>query len=112
MENLLNKKTLLSVTVEEFIEALKEGLGLAIRQDDNSCNNVRVSKHYVYGLAGLEQLLGVSHSTAQRIKSSGVLDPATSQTGRILVFDADLVIDLLKVNNKKKYGNYKFSRTK
>lgn len=105
----MNSKTtpLVSCTVEQFIEALKEGLGLSsIPTDDIKVPEVK--KHYVYGLAGLEKLLGVCHSTAQSIKNSGVIDAATSQHGRVLVFDADLVIDLLKVN--KRIGNYKYKR--
>lgn len=93
MENPRNK-LLLQLTGQELIDLLSEGLALS-QLDYEVPKEVR--KHFVYGLAGLEQLLGVSRATAQRIKNSGVIDPATSQVGRILVFDADLVIDLLKV---------------
>lgn len=58
------------------------------------------SKHYVYGLQGLAQILSCSISTANRIKQSGVLDPAISQVNRLLVVDADHALDLLKVDTK------------
>ena len=56
-----------------------------------------VPKHYVYGLKGLAQLMGCSYPTAFRIKKSGIIDPAISQVGKIIVIDTDLAIDLLKV---------------
>lgn len=55
----------------------------------------------VYGLIGISKLFGCSQATAQRIKSSGVINEAISQNGKIIVVDADLALDLLKVSNKK-----------
>lgn len=63
-------------------------------------------KHYVYGLKGLCSLLGCSISTAARIKQSGAIDAAVSQRGKIIVIDADLVLDILNVK-KKSSGNRK-----
>ena len=54
-------------------------------------------KNLVYGIAGLAKLLGVCHSTASKIKASGVLDPAISQHGKVIVIDADLALELMKV---------------
>lgn len=53
------------------------------------------SKRYVYGLAGLRQLVGCSHVTAQRIKDSGKIKGCFSQVGRKLIFDADAVLTKL-----------------
>ena len=53
----------------------------------------RTQKHYVYGLKGLCSLLGCSISTAARIKQSGAIDAAVSQRGKIIVIDADLVLE-------------------
>ena len=55
-----------------------------------------VKKHLVYGIAGLAKLLGVCRSTASKIKSTGILDPAISQHGKVIVIDADLALDLMK----------------
>lgn len=60
----------------------------------------KTTKHYVYGLAGLAKLLGCSQPTAQRIKSSGVLDDAISQIGGLIIVDAEYAIDLLKISKK------------
>ena len=73
-----------------------------------------VKSHLVYGLAGLAKLLGVCKSTASKIKSSGILDPAISQHGKVIVIDADLALELMKakpntsvvINNKTKCRNY------
>ena len=109
----MNKnKTIMTLTVGEFIEALQEGLGLSspmVTEEQTKQQNTRVQKHYVYGLKGLCSLLGCSLSTAARIKKSGAIDAATSQRGKIIVFDADLVLDLLSVKrynrgNRMGYG--------
>lgn len=100
-------KTLISLTVGEFIEALQEGLGFSspmVNEEQMMQQNARVQKHYVYGLKGLCSLLGCSTSTAARIKKSGSIDAATSQRGKIIVFDADLVLDLLSVQRNNR-GN-------
>ena len=48
------------------------------------------------------KLFGCSISTAERIKQSGVIDKAISQTGDIIVVDAELALDLLRVSGKHK----------
>ena len=104
----MNKnKTIMTLTVGEVIEALQEGLGLSspmVTEEQTKQQNTRVQKHYVYGLKGLCSLLGCSLSTAARIKKSGIIDAATSQRGKIIVFDADLVLDLLSVKRNNR-GN-------
>ena len=59
-----------------------------------------VKRHFVYGLAGLAKLLGVCKATASSIKSSGILDPAISQHGKVIVVDADLALELMKINKR------------
>lgn len=104
-----SNKPIFSLTVEEFVNALKEGLGfsdLNVEQNELKSHDVQVRKHYVYGLKGLCSLLGCSISTAARIKKSGAIDAAISQRGKIIVIDADLVLDILKVQHKQR-GNRK-----
>ena len=60
-----------------------------------------VKKNYVYGLSGLSKLFGCSVSTAQRIKSSGILDSAIVQHGRLIVVDADLALELVKAYHRQ-----------
>lgn len=101
-------KPLFQLSTGEFIDALSQGLGIALNSNpsENVASSNKVNKHYVYGLQGLADLLGVAKTTACRIKASGVLDAAISQRGKVIVVDADLAIDLLSVQRKK------YSRTK
>ena len=57
-------------------------------------------KRFVYGIAGIAQLFNCSVTTANRIKASGRIDRAITQTGRIIVVDADLALELYKRTNK------------
>lgn len=100
MSQSLFDKSLLSISVGEFIEAIK----LVMAESMDSCPNEdnKVKKHYIYGLKGLCSLLGCSISTAARIKKSGAIDAAISQRGKIIVIDADLVLDILKVQRKQR----------
>lgn len=98
---MIENKPLLYATMEEFIEALRTGLGLATTAENSDDSAVMTKKHFVYGLAGLCKLLGCSTSTATRIKKSGVIDAAISQHGKIIVVDADLALELLNVQKKR-----------
>ena len=64
--------------------------------------NHREPRNYVYGLAGLAELLGCTVSTAWRIKKRGVLNAAISQTGHIIVVDADKALELISLRRKGK----------
>lgn len=97
-------KPLFQCTLGEFKSVIVE----AIR--DRELENLAATppKKYVYGLAGLRELLGCSISTAERIKQSGIIDEAISQTGDIIVTDANLALDLLRVSHKyRKYSKPK-----
>lgn len=61
----------------------------------------------VYGLKGLADLFGVSLSTAKRIKASGVINAAISQSGRTIVIDADKALNLYnKSTHANRFKNY------
>lgn len=51
------------------------------------------TKRYVYGIAGIMDLLNVSESTAHRLKKT-ILAPAVSQQGRKIIVDADKALEL------------------
>lgn len=111
---MISSKPLFCLTVEEFVEALREGLGLSDSSPAEFENSTPSDekKRYVYGLKGLCSLLGCSLSTANRIKKSGAIDAAISQKGKIIIVDADLVLDILNVQKKKSRGNRKGYRIK
>ena len=52
--------------------------------------------------SGLADVFGCSVTTAQRIKSSGKIDRAITQTGRTIVIDAELALELANFNNRRK----------
>ncbi|WP_337651133.1 DUF3853 family protein [Phocaeicola plebeius] len=62
-----------------------------------------LDKRYVYGLAGLAQLLGCSKVTASRIKRSGKIDEAISQCGRKIIIDKNLALQLLNRANRSSH---------
>ena len=99
MDEEILKKPLFSCTLGEFIDALLEKIGIMGGVD---VENSPTKKNLVYGLAGLCDLLGCSSSTANRIKKSGILNPAIYQVGKIIVIDADLALELLKVTKRNR----------
>lgn len=53
-------------------------------------------KRHVYGLKGLAKLLGCSVTRACQVNTSGIIEPALTRLGNMLIYDADMVLDLLK----------------
>lgn len=81
------------LTIGEFMELLNE-------QKQESTAEVKYDdQKYVYGLAGIASLFGVSKVTAWKIKSSGKIDKAISQTGRTIVTDRELALKLIQKND-------------
>lgn len=99
MDEEILKKPLFSCTLGEFIEAISERFGMMAEVNDA---NAPAKKNLVYGIAGLSNLLGCSTSTAVRIKKSGILNPAIHQIGKVIVIDADLVLELMKITKKNR----------
>lgn len=54
---------------------------------------------YVYGIAGLQSILGCKRSKAQEVKNSGVIDNAIIQFGKTIIVDAEKALELLKNQN-------------
>ena len=75
--------------------------------NESSQSSSTNKKTYVYGINGLAAILGCSRPTAQRIKSSGKLDGAISQTGRTIVVDVDKALELIRLDRKiSKYSKH------
>lgn len=90
-------KPIFSITLGDLKMIINEVL--AEREADKEVQKfLDGGKAYVYGIDGLAELLGVSRSTAQRIKNSGKLDPAISQTGHVIVINASMALDLMRKN--------------
>ena len=102
----IEDKPLFQATLGDLKEMIEDMF--AIRADIPGDPIPEVKKELVYGLAGLAKLLGVCKATASSIKSSGILDPAISQHGKVIVIDANLALELMKAKkNASRCRNYK-----
>jgi len=86
-------KPLWQLTVREFMELMKQIPTNTIQDNSNK------EKRLVFGIAGIAKLFNCSMTTANRIKASGKIDRAISQHGRMITVDADLALELMKLNN-------------
>lgn len=59
----------------------------------------------VTGISGLADLFNTSASTAKRIKASGIINAAISQSGRTIIVDADKALELYRKATKSKHFN-------
>lgn len=87
------EKRVIDMTAGEFAEVL---YSVMKRLSGNEEEKV-INKRLVYGIAGIAQLFNCSMTTANRIKASGKIDQAISQTGRMITVDADLALQLMKI---------------
>lgn len=62
---------------------------------------------FVTGIKGLAEVLSVSPSTVNRWKAGGLLDEATYQNGKYVLFDVYGVLEILRVSNRKNKYNVK-----
>lgn len=89
------EKRVIDMTAGEFAEVL---YSVMKRLSGNEEEEGKVTnKRLVYGIAGIAQLFNCSMTTANRIKASGKIDKAISQTGRMITVDADLALQLMKI---------------
>ena len=87
---IINPNTrIIDLTVGELMELLG-------KVNDVVIDNTPKEKRLVYGIAGIAQVFNCSMTTANRIKSSGKINQAISQTGRMIGIDADLALELMK----------------
>ena len=90
------KKPIFSATLGDLVEALQESLGLAMT--DAPAEDT--TKRLVYGYTGIKELLGCGDTAVWRLLRSGVIDAAVSKHGKIIVVDADLALELLRLNKQ------------
>ena len=94
----LLKQPLWQFTGEQFLELLNLN-HTEEPQIQNEASETK-SRTYVYGIAGLCKLFQCSKSTAHRIKNSGVIKDAITQTGRKIIIDAELALEKLRSSKK------------
>ena len=79
------------LTLGQLKQALREDVSYIRDQQETIKRDSQ--KRYVFGLAGIRSLLGVSLPTAHRLKNT-ILAGAVSQQGRIIITDADKALQL------------------
>lgn len=87
------EKRVIDMTAGEFAEVLYSVMQRLSNNEEEKVTNKRL----VYGIAGIAQLFNCSMTTANRIKASGKIDQAISQTGRMITVDADLALQLMRI---------------
>lgn len=100
MENMINPKTpLLQVSLEDFWEM---GLNMGVFGVGNLQHDVSKGRKpwIVAGIKSLAKELCISPSTVNRMLAEGVIDSATFQFGKTILFDVDAVLDLLRRDRK------------
>jgi len=88
-------KRIIDLTAGELLELLEEGSKPQVLIDTTKPN-----KPFVYGLAGIAQLFGCSKTQANRIKQSGKINGAITQTGNLIIVEAAKALELAGKNNK------------
>ena len=80
------------LTVAEFREIIREG-----NQQQTTPEPARIQIECVYGIAGLAELIGASKTTAQKLKSSGILNEAITQVGRQIIINKKIALQILGI---------------
>ena len=100
----LLKLPLWQYTGEQLLELLNSRPEPPQDKEQPESGNQRT---YVYGIAGLCDLLKCSKATAHRIKNSGVIKDAITQMGRKIIIDAELALERIRASKK---GGDRWSR--
>lgn len=83
--------------LEDLIRSWVRSEEASAKADDD-----RQDKRHVYGLKGLAKLLGCSTTSACKINTSGIIEPALTRLGNLLIYDSDMVLDLIKKHKDRR----------
>jgi len=81
------------LTAGELIEFIVGSMHNVIPERNNK-PDFEHSDKYVYGIAGIAKLLGVSNTMVHEYRKQGWIEPAIKQLGRKIVCDAPLALEL------------------
>lgn len=98
MEIVTDATPVAMLTVGQLREALR---GSTKPQQQEPTPTEQPSKRFVFGIAGIKALFGVSHTTACEYKKTFLKD-AISQRGRTIVTDVDLAYKLFNEHKESK----------
>jgi hypothetical protein len=88
-ESVLNKRVI-DLTVGELLELIEKDPTIVVDTTPAS------GKNYAYGIGGIARLFNCGIATANRIKASGVINPAITQWGRKIIVDKELALELVR----------------
>lgn len=78
------KKYLWQLTIDEFRDLHQE---------------LNKGKNYEYGIQGIAKIFGCSKAKAYKIKSSGIIDEAITQNGKLIVIEVEKALRLFSNKN-------------
>jgi hypothetical protein len=78
------------LTTGELIDLIAD----AVRPKQKVEVQLRCDKNVVYGISGIAKLLGCSKTMVHAYRKDGWIEPAIKQTGRKIVCDAPLALEL------------------
>lgn len=81
---------IIDLTVGELVDLIRETTAAVA----SSPMQEKKPRNLEYGIAGIARIFNCSMATANRIKASGKIDKAITQTGRIIVIDVDRALQL------------------
>lgn len=94
METISAETRIIDLTVGELMTYIKQAIGQKPAEKEDREQTEK--KEYAYGVQGIAKIFNCSMATANRIKASGRIDAAISQTGRKMVIDVELALDLMR----------------
>lgn len=97
----IKTKPIWQMTGEEFIALQQLSFEAATKTAEPQAEEKPTEK-YVYGMGGLASIFHCSKVKAQKIKNSGVINAAITQTGRKIVIDAELALRLVREDNERR----------
>lgn len=93
--NITGETPIAALTVSQFLELLNKGKS----SEPTPAKPVDYTGGFVYGIKGIKDLFGVTHSTACRYKDT-FLKSAVKQRGRVIVTDAEKAMKLFDEHKK------------
>ena len=81
---------IIDLTLGECLESIVDYL----RHEQPVKPDFEHNDRYMYGIAGIAKLLGVSKTMVHEYRKKGWIEPAIKQTGRKIICDAPLALEL------------------
>lgn len=107
LEQLSDKVVVLSGSdLSEILQSQSRPDELAGVSDKQVSREYPGIPQFVTGLKSLASTLNVSVSTIGRWKRKGLLDRATFQDGKTVIFNVHEVLDILRVSNHSNFKSY------